>query len=146
MSARVAIYARVSTVNHGQDASLQTREMRQFATSTLTAVISRSLKIRNRGRGARSHAAEQSRNGRLHAEAGQLWQVLRPPQAGHSPKDRVQRTDDFDEGSKDGQVRQLGKPAAAGEGGLNMKTPSMSFLCARALRLLMKLAYTSRHA
>ena len=31
MSARVAIYARVSTVNHGQDASLQTREMRQFA-------------------------------------------------------------------------------------------------------------------
>jgi DNA invertase Pin-like site-specific DNA recombinase len=31
MSARVAIYARVSTTNHGQDASLQTREMRQFA-------------------------------------------------------------------------------------------------------------------
>lgn len=31
MSARVAIYARVSTVNHGQDAGLQTGEMRQFA-------------------------------------------------------------------------------------------------------------------
>jgi DNA invertase Pin-like site-specific DNA recombinase len=28
---RTAIYARVSTTNHGQDASLQTREMRQFA-------------------------------------------------------------------------------------------------------------------
>jgi DNA invertase Pin-like site-specific DNA recombinase len=31
MSARVAIYARVSTTNHGQDAGMQTREMRQFA-------------------------------------------------------------------------------------------------------------------
>src|ERR1700741_3095080 len=31
MSARVAIYARVSTTNHGQDAGLQTREMWQFA-------------------------------------------------------------------------------------------------------------------
>jgi DNA invertase Pin-like site-specific DNA recombinase len=31
MTARVAIYARVSTVNHGQDAGLQTRELRQFA-------------------------------------------------------------------------------------------------------------------
>jgi DNA invertase Pin-like site-specific DNA recombinase len=31
MSARVAIYARVSTVNHGQDTGLQTGEMRQFA-------------------------------------------------------------------------------------------------------------------
>ena len=30
-ASRVAIYARVSTVNHGQDASLQTRELRQFA-------------------------------------------------------------------------------------------------------------------
>jgi len=30
MSPRVAIYARVSTINHGQDAGLQTREMRQF--------------------------------------------------------------------------------------------------------------------
>jgi DNA invertase Pin-like site-specific DNA recombinase len=28
---RVAIYARVSTTNHGQDVSLQTRELRQFA-------------------------------------------------------------------------------------------------------------------
>jgi DNA invertase Pin-like site-specific DNA recombinase len=28
---RVAIYARVSTTNHGQDASLQTRELEQFA-------------------------------------------------------------------------------------------------------------------
>jgi DNA invertase Pin-like site-specific DNA recombinase len=28
---RTAIYARVSTTNHGQDVSLQTREMRQFA-------------------------------------------------------------------------------------------------------------------
>jgi DNA invertase Pin-like site-specific DNA recombinase len=27
---RIAIYARVSTVNHGQDAGMQTREMRQF--------------------------------------------------------------------------------------------------------------------
>jgi DNA invertase Pin-like site-specific DNA recombinase len=31
MNARVAIYARVSTTNHGQDVSLQTRELRQFA-------------------------------------------------------------------------------------------------------------------
>jgi DNA invertase Pin-like site-specific DNA recombinase len=31
MSARVAIYARVSTTNHGQDAGLQTSELRQFA-------------------------------------------------------------------------------------------------------------------
>jgi len=30
MSARLAIYARVSTTNHGQDAGLQTRELRQF--------------------------------------------------------------------------------------------------------------------
>jgi DNA invertase Pin-like site-specific DNA recombinase len=29
-TSRVAIYARVSTTNHGQDAGLQTREMRQF--------------------------------------------------------------------------------------------------------------------
>src|SRR5271154_5570137 len=31
MPTRVAIYARVSTTNHGQDAGLQTRELRQFA-------------------------------------------------------------------------------------------------------------------
>jgi DNA invertase Pin-like site-specific DNA recombinase len=31
MTRRVAIYARVSTVNHGQDVSMQTRELRQFA-------------------------------------------------------------------------------------------------------------------
>jgi DNA invertase Pin-like site-specific DNA recombinase len=31
MSARVAIYARVSTTNHGQDAGMQTREMHQFS-------------------------------------------------------------------------------------------------------------------
>jgi DNA invertase Pin-like site-specific DNA recombinase len=31
MRARVAIYARVSTINHGQDVGLQTRELRQFA-------------------------------------------------------------------------------------------------------------------
>jgi DNA invertase Pin-like site-specific DNA recombinase len=31
MTARVAIYARVSTSNHGQDVGLQTRELRQFA-------------------------------------------------------------------------------------------------------------------
>src|ERR1700689_3132536 len=31
MSTRLAIYARVSTTTHGQDASLQTRELRQFA-------------------------------------------------------------------------------------------------------------------
>ena len=30
MSARVAIYARVSTANHGQDIGMQTRELRQF--------------------------------------------------------------------------------------------------------------------
>ncbi len=30
-SQRVAIYARVSTTNHGQDVSMQTRELRQFA-------------------------------------------------------------------------------------------------------------------
>jgi DNA invertase Pin-like site-specific DNA recombinase len=31
MPTRVAIYARVSTTNHGQDVGLQTRELRQFA-------------------------------------------------------------------------------------------------------------------
>jgi len=31
MTIRVAIYARVSTANHGQDVSMQTRELRQFA-------------------------------------------------------------------------------------------------------------------
>jgi DNA invertase Pin-like site-specific DNA recombinase len=31
MRSKVAIYARVSTTNHGQDAGMQTREMRQFA-------------------------------------------------------------------------------------------------------------------
>src|ERR1700680_4558348 len=31
MTSRVAIYARVSTTNHGQDAGLQTREQHQFA-------------------------------------------------------------------------------------------------------------------
>lgn len=31
MNTRVAIYARVSTTNHGQDVGLQTRELRQFA-------------------------------------------------------------------------------------------------------------------
>jgi len=31
MTARVAIYARVSTTNHGQHVGLQTRELRQFA-------------------------------------------------------------------------------------------------------------------
>src|SRR3989454_8607896 len=31
MTSRVAIYARVSTTNHGQDVGLQTRELRQFA-------------------------------------------------------------------------------------------------------------------
>ena len=31
MTTRVAIYARVSTTNHGQDVTLQTREERQFA-------------------------------------------------------------------------------------------------------------------
>src|SRR2546427_5651964 len=31
MTNRVAIYARVSTTNHGQDVGLQTRELRQFA-------------------------------------------------------------------------------------------------------------------
>ena len=31
MSSRVAIYARVSTTNHGQDVTLQTRELEQFA-------------------------------------------------------------------------------------------------------------------
>ena len=31
MTTRVAIYARVSTTNHGQDVSMQTREIRQFA-------------------------------------------------------------------------------------------------------------------
>jgi DNA invertase Pin-like site-specific DNA recombinase len=31
MTTRVAIYARVSTINHGQDAGLQTGDLRQFA-------------------------------------------------------------------------------------------------------------------
>ncbi len=30
-TSRVAIYARVSTTNHGQDVTLQTRELQQFA-------------------------------------------------------------------------------------------------------------------
>jgi len=34
MTIRVAIYARVSTVNHGQDVSLQTHELQQFAAGT----------------------------------------------------------------------------------------------------------------
>jgi DNA invertase Pin-like site-specific DNA recombinase len=38
MSARVAIYARVSTVNHGQDVSLQTRELQQFAAARSWAI------------------------------------------------------------------------------------------------------------
>jgi DNA invertase Pin-like site-specific DNA recombinase len=33
MTPRVAIYARVSTTSHGQDVSLQTRELEQFATA-----------------------------------------------------------------------------------------------------------------
>jgi DNA invertase Pin-like site-specific DNA recombinase len=37
---RVAIYARVSTVNHGQDVSLQTRELRQFAEARSWTVYS----------------------------------------------------------------------------------------------------------
>jgi hypothetical protein len=31
MTTKVAIYARVSTLNHGQDVSMQTREPQQFA-------------------------------------------------------------------------------------------------------------------
>ena len=31
MKTRLAFYARVSTINHGQDATMQTREMQQFA-------------------------------------------------------------------------------------------------------------------
>jgi len=31
MTSRVAIYARVSTTNHGQDVTVQTRELQQFA-------------------------------------------------------------------------------------------------------------------
>ena len=31
MSRRLAIYARVSTTNHGQDVTLQTRDLEQFA-------------------------------------------------------------------------------------------------------------------
>jgi DNA invertase Pin-like site-specific DNA recombinase len=31
MPTRVAIYARISTINHGQNTSMQTRELRQFA-------------------------------------------------------------------------------------------------------------------
>src|ERR1700677_3042483 len=31
MPTKVAIYARISTINHGQDVSMQTRELRQFA-------------------------------------------------------------------------------------------------------------------
>ena len=38
MSARVAIYARVSTLNHGQDVSLQTRELQQFASARSWAI------------------------------------------------------------------------------------------------------------
>jgi DNA invertase Pin-like site-specific DNA recombinase len=33
MKIRVAVYARVSTLNHGQDVNMQTRELRQFAES-----------------------------------------------------------------------------------------------------------------
>jgi len=38
MSLRVAIYARVSTTNHGQDVGLQTRELRQFAEARVWTV------------------------------------------------------------------------------------------------------------
>jgi len=36
---RAAIYARVSTTNHGQDVSLQTRELRQFAEARAWQVV-----------------------------------------------------------------------------------------------------------
>lgn len=39
MTSRVAIYARVSTTNHGQDVTLQTRELRQFAEARGWSVI-----------------------------------------------------------------------------------------------------------
>ncbi len=38
MATKVAIYARVSTTNHGQDVGLQTRELRQFAEARAWAV------------------------------------------------------------------------------------------------------------
>jgi hypothetical protein len=48
----------------------------------------------------------------FHVEAGQLRQVLSPAQAGDSQKDSVYRGDDPDEGSTEGQIRELGQPAA----------------------------------
>ena len=49
---------------------------------------------------------------RVHAEAGQLRQVLSPAQAGDSQEDSVHGRDDTDEGQTEGQVRQLGGIAA----------------------------------
>src|ERR1700732_2989317 len=45
MTTRVAIYARVSTVNHGQDVGLQTRELRQFAEARRWTVVGEYLDL-----------------------------------------------------------------------------------------------------
>jgi DNA invertase Pin-like site-specific DNA recombinase len=44
-SARAAIYARVSTTNHGQDVSLQTRELEQFAQARGWHVVGQYLDV-----------------------------------------------------------------------------------------------------
>ena len=50
--------------------------------------------------------------GRLHAKAGQLREVLSPPQGGDSQEDSVHGTDDPDNGQAEGQVCQFGGVAA----------------------------------
>ena len=51
-------------------------------------------------------------DGRVHAEARQLREILSPPQAGDSQEDSVHGGDHTDEGSAEGQVRQFGGVAA----------------------------------
>jgi hypothetical protein len=63
-----------------------------------------------------AHSAEQSGNERVHAEAGQLRQVLSPAQGRDSQKDSIHGQDHPHEGSKDDQVRQSGDTSPTGTG------------------------------
>ena len=45
----------------------------------------------------RSNVAEQSRDGWVHAQAEQLWQILSPSQTGDSQEDSIHGRDDTDE-------------------------------------------------
>src|SRR5690348_14830438 len=57
------------------------------------------------GHGARSHATQQSRDGRFHVEARQLRQVLCASQAGDFSEDWVLGRDHHDEGQTEDYVR-----------------------------------------